>query len=233
LVDAGLYVGPEPIITRNGFFEQTQLKYDKTPAAAGVIRNSQLCFAEGVTLKSVDSFTPPRKVGEFEVADASVTLALKNPAAWSQTQEARNLNERFTPESTASFTLVLREGKWELAGSEVLATNANRKRDSAPPAISSAEEPGFFAKLFSFGKPNPVLGTWSSGTMGVELARFEFLPSSMRSNGVDVKVRYKVEDTQVIVYAEGETAGTVLRIVDKDRLLMGEGFAQIQLVRVK
>ena len=98
LVGAGLYVGPEHITTRSGFFTQTQLKYDKAPEAAGFIRDNQLCFAEGIVLKSVDNFTPPRKVGEHEVSKTTVTLALKKPAPWSQTEEARSLNERFVAE---------------------------------------------------------------------------------------------------------------------------------------
>lgn len=231
LVDAGLYTAPETITTGSGFFNQTRLKYNKTPEAASVIRDKQLCFAEGVALKSVDSFTPPRKVGEQEVSEANVTLTLKNPVAWSQTETARRLNERFAPVSAASFTLVLTEGKWELVG-DLPPTNASRKIERTPPAKAKAEEKGFFAKLFSFGQSNPILGTWATGAMGMELARFEFRPDSMRARGVDIKVRYKIEDAQVIVYAEGDTNGMVLRIIDKDNLIMGEGLAQVQLVRV-
>jgi len=232
LVGAGLYAGPEHITTGSGFFTQTQLKYDKTPEAAGFIRSNQLCFAEGIALKSVDNFTPPRKAGEHEVSEATVTLALKKPAPWSQTEEARSLNEHFVAESSANFTLVLRDGKWELATGEMPPANARRKDERTPPAADKTEEPGFFAKLFSFGQSNPILGTWSSNMLGMELARFEFRPDSMRANGVDIKVRYKIEDTQVIVYAEGESTGMVFRIIDKDNLIMGEGFAQVQLVRV-
>ena len=100
------------------------------------------------------------------------------------------------------------------------------------PAVGKTEELGFFDKLFSFGQSNPILGTWSSKMMGMELARFEFRPDSMRANGVDIKVRYKIEDGNVIVYPEGESAGMVFRIIDKNNLIMGEGFAQAQLVRV-
>lgn len=232
LVESGLYVGPEAITTGSGFFMKTQLKYDKMPGAASFIRDNQLCFAEGVTLKSIDSFTPPRKAGEYEVSEATVTLALKNPFAWSQTEVARSMNERFAAESSANFTLVLREGKWELATGELPKTNANRKSERIPPVASKAEEPGILAKLFGFGQVNPVLGTWSTGAMGMELASFEFRPDSMRANGIDVKVRYKIEDAQIIVYAEGESSGMVLRTIDKNNLIMGEGFAQVTLVRV-
>lgn len=232
LVEAGLYTGPEAITTGSGFFMQTQLKYDKTPEAASIIRDNQLCFAEGVALKSVDSFTPPHKVGEFEVSAATVTLALKKPAAWSQTEGARRMNERFAPESSATFTLVLREGKWELATGELPSTNASRRSERTPLAATKAEDPGFFAKLFSFGQSNPILGIWTTSAMGMELARFEFRPDFMRANGADIKVRYKIEDAQVIVYSEGETNGMILRIIDKDNLSMGEGFTQVKLVRV-
>jgi hypothetical protein len=227
LVNAGVYAGPETITTGSGFFTRTQLKYEKTPEAANVIRDKQLCFADGVTLKSVDSFTPPQKMGGHEVSKATVTLALKNPAPWSQTDEARSMNERFVPESSETFTLVLREGKWELLTGGMPPSGAARTQ----PKAVAADEPGFFAKLFSFGQTNPVLGTWAGSMMGVELVRFEFRPDSMRTSGVDIKVRYKIEGSKVIVYAEGETAGMVLRVIDKNNLMMGEGLAEVKLVR--
>jgi hypothetical protein len=232
LVEAGLYAGPEAITTGSDFFTQTKFKYQKTPEAGRFIRGNQLCFAEGVALKSVDSFTPPRKSGDYEISEVAVTLLLKNPAAWSQSEQARSMNDLFVAESSANFTLVLREGKWELSTGELPSANANRRNERMPPAASKAEGAGFFARLFSFGESNPILGTWATSAMGVKLARFEFRPDSMRTNGVDVKVRYKVEDSRVVVFPEGESVGMVFRIIDKDTLIMGEGFAQVKLVRV-
>lgn len=249
LVEAGLYTGPEFITTGGGFFRQTRLRFEKTPEAASFIRGNQLCFAQGVALKSVDSFTPPRQTGELEFSDATVTLALKKPAAWSQTDLARSMNERFAPEFSKTFTLVLQDGKWKLATGDLLSKDASQRSERTPPAATKTEEMGFFARLFSFGKANPILGTWASSVMGVEILRVEFRPDSMSMRaelgldiiGVgdidikDIKVRYKIEDGQVTVYsADGHTSGPVmvLRIIDKNSLSFDEGFEQVKLVRV-
>jgi hypothetical protein len=193
-----------------------------------------LCIADGLTVAGIDGFTPPQKVGDVELSQVTVKLALRNPMPWVKTDEAKSmLPDSLTSETTETIAVILKDGKWDIPTPET-ARSLARSLHSAR-AQEGAGSGGMFDKLlslFTFPGSNPILGKWSSNVMGMQTT-FDFRPDSMRSNSGTVNVRYKVEDGQVIVYPNGGTESLIVKVIDKNTLSMMMGFMTIELKRVE
>lgn len=242
LTKAGLYSEPESVTSGNGFFVRTQLLYRKTDAGKKAIQGNQLCIADGITVSKVEGFTPPQKHGEFEMSRASVKFAYRNPLPWAQSDEARAVIPRLGTDFIESVLMALKDGKWEIASREAVesANRTERKGHSSSghdSAAVTAEKSGGFLdailNVFSFASSNPILGKWATKMMGVTVASFEFRPDSMKSDGRSVKVRYQIEGKRVIVYAEGESEGMIIKVIDKDTIALDVGSMEVQLVRTE
>lgn len=236
LTQAGLYSEPETITQENGFFSTEQLKYQKTEAGKKVTDGRQLCYADGVTVKSVDSFTPVAKVGEMQVSRANVTLQLKNPMPWITQEETKQAGVDVQTEFQDEKVFVLKERKW------VLATNADiraaqqsgiRSQEKSQ-SVSTSSGPGFISSLLKLlgGHSNPLMGRWKSNFMGIAAVAFEFDSDSMTSNGGKVKVRYEVTDKDVTVYPQGQDVGLIFKVIDADTVSLNMGI-EVQLKRVQ
>lgn len=233
LSSAGLYSGPETVTTGGGFFSQVVLKYERTPESAKFIRGKALCFADGLELKSVNEFTPSEKVGEQEFSSASVTFALKNPAPWTQTNDWKTLQPQHVGDVERQVTLVLKEGKWQVATDASFAAAQKQQASKSSANEKSGSTMGWFFKLFSWGTPNPLIGKWEPENDLFEAMKFEFSADTMQNNGVRVKVRYEVKDGQVTVYPEGSPMGTVFRLIDANTMVLDTPLANIKLLRVR
>ena len=233
LSSAGLYSGPETVTTGGGFFSQVVLKYERTPESAKFIRGKALCFADGLELKSVNEFTPSEKVGEQEFSSASVTFALKNPAPWTQTNDWKTLQPQHVGDVERQVTLVLKEGKWQVATDASFAAAQKQQVSKSSVTEKSGSTMGWFSKLFSWGTPNPLIGKWEPENNLFEAMKFEFSADTMQNNGVRVKVRYEVKDGQVTVYPEGSPMGTVFRLIDSNTMVLDTPLANIKLLRIR
>lgn len=165
LVDGGVYGPPETVSENSGFFTTTLLRYTKTEAGKNVTKGSRLCFADGVTVTKVLSFTPPQKIGETLTSQANAQLGYRNPMPWTQTPEAKELMPAmFASDITETFTLTLNQDrKWELATALpaaplAAARNTPAVQASQPDSSSSFFDSiaGMFSGLFSQ-KPSSVI----------------------------------------------------------------------------
>lgn len=237
LTKAGLYSKPEYIFQSNGLFNRTQIKYQKTEDGKKVTDGRFLCFADGVTVKSVDSFTPPTKVGDMEVSRATMTLQLKNPAPWVIQGDAKlagiNVQLEFQDDR---MVFALKEGEWVLAtDADMRVALASRREEAQSKSASNPKGAGFFSSLMKMfgGLSNPLIGHWKSTVMGVDVAKFEFAADSMTHNGSHVKVRYEVTDKEVTVYYQDENEpGMVFRVVDANTMIVDSGAAEFKIKRI-
>lgn len=237
LTKAGLYSEPETVIQTQGFFNTTFLKYEKTEAGKKATDGQQLCFAEGVTLKSVDSFTPATKVGETEVSRAIVTLQLKNPMPWIAEDETKQAGVNRPLEFQDEKVFLLKERKWVLASAADirLAQAGIRSQERLQATSRKKTDTGFFSSLKSLfaSHSNPLIGKWQSTMMGMDLPVFEFDADTMVSQSGKVKVRYEITDKEVTVYPlGGPEEGIVFQVIDADTMRVNLG-AELQIKRVK
>lgn len=236
LTKAGLYYEPETVIQTQGFFNTAFLKYEKTEAGKKATDGQQLCFADGVTLKSVDSFTPATKVGETEVSKAVVTLELKNPMPWITDDETKQAGINRPLEFQDEKLFLRKERKWVLASAaDIRAVQAGIRSQERLQATSRENDSGFFSSLKNIfaSHRNPLIGQWKSTMMGIDLPVFEFDPDTMMSQSGKVKVRYEITDKDVTVYPlGGPEKGLVFQVVDADTMRVNLG-AELQIKRVK
>lgn len=237
LTQAGLYSGPETVTTQFGFFIQRQLRYRKTDAGRQATHNNMLCIADGLAVAEVLDFTQPERLGGTTVAHVTVRLALRNPMPWTQTEQARQLNQTlanaFSESSRNDFVLMREEGKWVPISRSVL---ARAEVQSEQPARTQ-EGAGVFASLaalFGFGPSNPILGVWSFEVLAGVSAHIEFHPSLLIGPDGQTPVRYEVEDNRVRVYStENNELIMQLRVIDSNNLRLTEDGISLHLTRVK
>jgi len=237
LTQAGLYSGPETVTTQHGFFTQTRLRFSKTEAGRKATHLNMLCIADGLAVAEVLDFSPPERLGGTKVAHVSVRLALRNPMPWTQTEQARQLNQTlanaFSESSRNAFVLMREEGKWVPISPSVL---ARAEAQSEQPARAQ-EGAGIFASLatlFGFGPSNPILGAWSFEVIAGVSARIEFRPNLMIAPTGQTSVRYEVEDNRVRVYStENNEFIMQLRIIDSNNLRLTEDGMSLHLTRVE
>lgn len=235
LTNAGLYSAPEVITQNNGFFNTEQLKYQKTDTGKKATDGRQLCYADGVTVKSVASFTPATKAGEMQVSRATVTLQLKNPMPWITQEETRQAGIDVQTEFQDSKVFVLKERKWVLAtDSDIRAAQSGIRLQEQSQSTSTSGGPSIFSSLLKLfgGHGNPLIGRWRSSFMGIDAVAFEFDADSMTSNGGKVKVRYEVADKDVTVYPQGQEVGLVFKVIDANTMSLNMG-VELQIKRTQ
>lgn len=235
LTNAGLYSAPEVITQNNGFFNTEQLKYQKTDAGKKATDGRQLCYADGVTVKSVDSFTPATKAGEMQVSRVTVTLQLKNPMPWITQEETRQAGIDVQTEFQDSKVFVLKERKWVLAtDSDIRAAQSGIHLQEQSQSTSASGGPSLFSSLLKLfgGHGNPLIGRWKSSFMGIDAVAFEFDADSMTSNGGKVKVHYEVTDKDVTVYPQGQEVGLVFKVIDANTMSLNMG-VELQIKRTQ
>jgi hypothetical protein len=240
LTTAGLYSEPESVTTSNGYFSETRLRYSKTDAGRQATRNGRLCFADGVKVSEVVSFTPPREIGNSSFSSATVRFAYRNPMPWTQSAEARSMVPALGQDFEETIQLVLKDRKWTIANADdvrqamqlSMTPSAEPMRRTAPAAGGLFDK---FKSLFSFMSGNPVLGKWTTNMMGMKTLSIEFLPDAMRDeNGRLSKVRYQVDGHQVKVFSlEGKTDVLVIQVVDANHLSINAGLMNLQLTRAE
>jgi len=237
LTEAGLYSGPETVTTQFGFFTQTRLRYRKTEAGRKATHNNMLCIADGLAVAEVLDFTQPERLGGTKIAQVTVRLALRNPMPWTQTEQARQLDQTlanaFSGSARNAFVLMREEGKWVPISPSVL---ARAEAQSEGPARTQ-EGPGIFASLaalFGFGPSNPILGVWSFEVIAGVNERFEFHPDRIITNHGQEPVRYEIQDGRVLVYTIKDNQLILnVRVIDRDNLSMNLGGDNLRLTRVK
>ena len=237
LTKAGLYSEPEIVTHDSGYFVTQQLKYQKTDAGKKATNGSLLCIADGVSVKSVDAFTPVSKEGEVQVSMATVTLQLKSPMPWVTEDEAKQAGVLVQTEFQDNKVLMLKDRKWVLASdADIRNAQAGKRTQKRNQSASTSSGPGFFASLMKMlgGNRNPLIGHWTSSVMGFAVVTFDFDADSMSTNGNKVNVRYDVSDKEVTVYPQGDSdAAMVFRVVDDNTMSVDMGIAALQIKRTQ
>jgi hypothetical protein len=237
LTKAGLYSEPETVSQSTGFFVTQQLRYQKTDAGKKATSGSLLCIADGVSVKSVDAFTPATKVGDIQVSKATVTLQLKTPMPWVTEDDAKQAGVDVQTEFQDTKVLVLKERKWVLASdADIRSAQAGMYAQKQNQFSSTSNGPGLFASLMKIfgGKSNPLIGHWTSNVMGFAVVAFDFDANSMTTNGSKVKVRYEVTDNDVTVYPlQNSDAGMVFKVIDANTMSVNMGMAALQITRTQ
>jgi len=234
LTKAGLYAEPEVIVENGGFFSTEQLKYQKTEAGKKATDGRSLCYADGVTVKTVDSFTQAAKAGDLQVSKATVTLELKNPMPWVSQVETKQAGIDVQTEFQDSKLFLLKERKWILATeADIRAAQSGGLSQEQSQSASTSGGQGFFSSLLKLfgGHGNPLIGHWKSTVMGIDVAVFEFDADSMGSNEGRVKVRYEVTDKDVTVYPQDAGIGLVFKVIDANTMSVNMGMAEFQIKR--
>ncbi|MBI2749134.1 MAG: hypothetical protein HYX43_07280 [Burkholderiales bacterium] len=235
LTKAGLYSEPQTITQENGFFSTEQLRYQKTEAGKKATDGRSLCYADGVTVKSIDSFTPPITAGEMQVSRANVRLQLKNPMPWITQAETRQAGTDVQTEFQDEKVFVLRERKWVLAtNADIQAAQSGIRSREQSQSVSTSSGTGFVSSLLKLfgGHRNPLIGHWKSSFMGIDALAFEFDSDSMTSSGGKVKVRYEVTEKDVTVYPQGQEVGLVFKVIDANTMSLNTGI-EVQLKRIQ
>ena len=118
LVSAGLYTGPTSVVSGGGFFAREQIKYERTELGNKAVRDGKLCFADGVKVVNVLSFTAPRKQDSRDTTLVTYGIEFVNPAAWVKLAEVQEkAKSELGPEAMRKqATLALGEKGWEWVG---------------------------------------------------------------------------------------------------------------------
>jgi hypothetical protein len=160
LVSVGLYAGPEQVSTGRSLFVRQQLRYDRTELGHKAVRNGKLCFADGVKVTKIVSFTNPQKIDGRDATVVAYMIDFVNQADWSKQTK---LQEQVKGKIDASVlerraTLVLGDKGWEW-----IAEGDRLDASSGGGAQHISSSGGFFAginerfgSLFSSG-PDVVL----------------------------------------------------------------------------
>lgn len=237
LTKSGLYSEPEIVTHDSGYFVTQQLKYQKTEAGKKATSGSLLCIADGVSVKSVDAFTPVTKEGDIQVSMATVTLQLKSPMPWVTEDEAKQAGVLVQTEFQDNKVLMLKDRKWVLASdTDIRSAQTGKRTQKRNQSASTPSGPGFFASLMKMfgGKSNPLIGHWTSSVMGFAVVAFDFDADSMSTNGNKVKVRYEVTDEEVTVYPQDDSAaGMVFKVIDANTMTVNMGIAALQIKRTQ
>jgi len=112
LSKAGIYTTPQRV--GNGAIFGGSLEYSHTAEGEKKIHNGKLCFADGLTVSSVQ-FAKPVKLGKQWHVQGTYSYGYRHADAWIQTPEAqRNVSDRFADlPKTTSIALVKGEHGWE------------------------------------------------------------------------------------------------------------------------
>lgn len=233
LTIGGLYSEPEVIINANGFFNSEQLKYRKTEAGKKATQGGKLCYADGVTVKSVNDFTLGRKIGDAQVSRADVTFLLKNPMPWVSQPQTKQAGKDIQTEFQDAKVFVLKDRKWSLATAAQI-QSAESTMDVRTQSKSASNNQGLLSWIKNFfgARENPLVGRWKSSLLGFTVVSFEFGVDTMTTNSGKIKVRYEVTDKDVTVYPlqDGEV-GFVFNIIDGNTMSVNMGVAEIRIQR--
>lgn len=240
LVEAGLYEAPQEHTT-TGWFAQKQWHYRQTAAGKKAIQDNRLCFAQGLQVKSVASFTPPQAHGDTLVSRADVLLEYRDAASWSLSPTARELASALDREPRRNWTLVRSDGQWNVADGETLGalrfgfgqSMPGQAQGDGPAAASAGWWPRFKSYLSAIVGGNPLIGKWETSMMGVVMLQYEFTADSMRMGDTVTPVRYDIKEGEVVVYPEGQSAGLIVRVIDQDNIELNVGMAAVKFRRVR
>jgi hypothetical protein len=238
LSKAGVY-GPPQQVT-NGFLFGGGQQYSHTAAGEKKIHNGKLCFADGLTVSSVQ-FSKPVKIDRVWHAQGSYTYAYRNADAWIQTPEAqRAMPDRFADLPKTTFiSLVKNEHGWQIdngvtPGSGLDMQNAMQ----SPTSGESVSGDGLFSKLNAmlsalFGSRPVLVGKWidDSGALGT----LEFTANSAIMRGQTVPVTYRKDSTDskriTVMSGEGLPIANI-DLIDDDHFYLSLGFGKARFHRI-
>jgi hypothetical protein len=251
---AGIYSAPQRVTNASMF--GGSLQYSHTAEGEKKIHQGKLCFADGLTVASVQ-FVKPVKVGKQWHTRGTYNYGYRHADAWIQKPDAQRIvPDRFADlPKTSSIALVKGEHGWEIDNGSAygdaatsnglnsivngLAQRALERAAAEGDADDSAASyHGVFSKLGAmvsglFGS-NPILvGKWRSDNDGY--GTLEFTHDSATVQGSAVPVTYEkdsVDNKRIRVKAnDGSTLATI-ELIDDDQFYISLTFGRARFHRV-
>ncbi|MBB5463075.1 zinc-ribbon domain-containing protein [Paraburkholderia sp. Cpub6] len=238
LTEAGIYGPPKPVT--NGFLFGGGQQYSHTALGEKKIRDGKLCFADGLTVVTVQ-FAKPVRIDERWRAQGSYNYTYRHADAWIQTPEAQRAEpERFAdlPKS-AHIALVKNEYGWQLdngtpIGSGFGLPNALQNRADN---IDASSGDGLFQRITSavsamFGSRPRLVGKWRDDQGSGDSIEFTRDGAILGGNGAPVTVETDHADSKrTYLTRAGVRLGTI-ELIDNDHLQISFGFGTARFHRV-
>ena len=236
LTQAGIY-GPPQAVT-NAFLLGGGQQYSHTALGEKKIHDGKLCFADGLTVSTVQ-FAKPVKIGKQWHTQGSYTYTYRNADTWIQSPEAqRAVPQRFANmPKTAYVSLVKSEHGWQfdngMAANDGLAlANAMRERMDATPEVHGGLFSSIADAVSAMFRSRPALvGKWRDDE-GLGDA-IEFTHDSAIMNGRPTPVTFETDhkdDKRIYLMRAGARIGTV-ELIDNDHLEISFGFGTARFHR--
>lgn len=242
LVGAGIYNPPE-IQTSGGWVPQTQYKFTRTQDGIKAIRNSKLCFADGIAIDKLE-YSKPKKVKDKFYAEAKYTYRYKNPATWINKPEFKEVDVRHFGQDSfdGRVALVTDGGNWKLMSGQSapdlgFGSSSVGGRDSGLSSAnthSSSSGSGFLDRVKSFFSSmggNPLIGKWETKMFGASV-RYEFTSDEMRDGASIKKVSYEVRGSEVLVTSSGANVAVIFKVVDRDHISLNTPLGDMDFNRI-
>jgi hypothetical protein len=256
LSSAGIYTEPQP--AANGPVFGGSLQYSHTAEGEKKIHNGKLCFADGLTVVSVQ-FAKPVKRGKQWRTQGIYRYGYRHADAWTQKPEAlRLMPEHFADlPKTGSIALVKGEHGWEpdrgyIAGDAAnnnalnsivggLAQRALQRAVQGDTDDEASERPGPFGGLSAaisrwfggFASNTALVGKWRGDNDAY--GTFEFTRDSATLQGNAVAVTYekdKVDDNRIRVKTRSGATLASIVLVDNDHFYIDLPFDRVRFHRV-
>ncbi|VXB57909.1 Zinc ribbon protein [Burkholderia sp. 8Y] len=241
LSKAGIYGPPQPVA--NAFMFGDGQQFSHTALGEEKIHDGRLCFADGLTVTSVD-FTKPVKIGERWHTQGRYGYAYRNADAWTKTPEAQRAepNSFANLPKTTYISLVKGDHGWQIdngtsANDEVALLNGLQGGMQGRARSESRSGEGLFSKIASavsglFGSRPTYVGRWREGNTINSV--IEFTRDSATFGGNTTAIEYVVDkqDNKQFYLKHDGTNFALIKVIDHDTLEFSLGFGSERLRRV-
>ncbi|NIE64363.1 zinc ribbon domain-containing protein [Burkholderia sp. Ax-1719] len=238
---AGIYGPPQPVT--NAFMFGGGQQFSHTALGEKKIRDGKLCFADGLTVTSVE-FTKPVKIGERWHTQGSYGYTYRNADAWTQTPEA----QRAEPNSFANLpkttyvSLVKGDHGWQIdngtsANDELALLNSLQGGMQGRARSESHSHGGLFSKIATavsglFGSQPPYVGKWREGNTVSSVIEFTRDSATFEGNTTTVEYVADKQDSKQFYLKHDGANFALVKVIDHDTLEFSLGFGSERLHRV-
>ncbi|ASL42214.1 hypothetical protein bAD24_I01900 [Burkholderia sp. AD24] len=255
LTKAGLYTPPQSL--NNNTIFGGGMQYSHTAEGNKRIHNGKLCFADGLSVVSVQ-LDKPVKLDKQWRAQGTYRYAYRHADGWIQTPEAQRAAPALFADlpKTNSVALVKGEHGWELDNGSAYgyATNGDALNSMANSIGSglgqralgandgtgdeAGARSGLFGKLRAmvsglFGSSSVLVGKWRADNS--QYGTLEFTRDSALLQGAPVPVVYEKDggdDKRIRVKIKDGTTFATVELIDDDHFYVSFGFGRTRFHRV-
>jgi hypothetical protein len=238
LSKAGIYGAPQPV--NNGFLFGGGQQYSHTALGEKKIHDGKLCFADGLTVATVQ-FDKPVKIDGRWHTQGSYQYTYRNADAWIHTPEAQLAeSERFAqlPRS-AHIALVRNEHGWQMDNSTPIGSGfglPDTMNSRADNRDASAGD-GLLRKITGavsaiFGSRPQLAGKWRGDESADDSIEFTRDGAIVDGKGAPVTVETDRADPKRSYLTRGGMRVGTIELIDDDHLQISFGFGTARFHRV-